>query len=229
MTPSFGFFGKLPSQGDFVSRRMPWDFTETWDAWLQAGLAQARERLGAQWLAAYLNAPVWRFALAPGLAGASAWAGLWFPSVDRVGRHFPMTVAAAVPAGQPLPSLAAADEQWLALEDAALAALDPATSLERFDALLLQARLPEGDAAVPAASAAAPAGVAVPPWQLQQLAPEADAAAAAQAWAGQAAAPVRFFSWGSDQVQPTLLGARGLPPPPHFSGFLLGMWDDASA
>lgn len=219
MAPLFGFFGKLPSQGDFVSRRLPWDFTETWDAWLQAGLAQARERLGTAWLPAYLNAPVWRFALAPGLAGPSAWAGLWFASVDRVGRHFPMTVAAALAPGQAAPSLAHADEQWLALEDAALAALDPATTLERFDALLLQARLPEGDAASAAAS------LPVPPWQVQQLAPDADAAAAAQAWAGQAAAPVRFFSWGSEQVRPTLLGAQGLPPPPHFSGFLHGQWD----
>ena len=223
MAPAFGFFGKLPSQGDFVSRRLPWDFTEAWDAWLQAGLAQARERLGAQWLPAYLNAPVWRFALAPGLAGPSAWAGLWFPSVDRVGRHFPMTVAAALPAGQPLPSLADADEQWLALEDAALAALDPATTLDRFDALLQQARLPDVAAPLVAAEPAAR------PWQLQQLAADADAAAAAQAWAGQPAAPVRFFSWGSDQVRPTLLGAQGLPPPPHFSGFLHGQWDDAAS
>jgi type VI secretion system protein ImpM len=223
MATPLGFFGKLPSQGDFVSRRLPWDFTETWDTWLQAGLAQARERLGALWLPAYLNAPVWRFALAPGLAGPSAWAGLWFPSVDRVGRHFPMTVAAALPPGQAVPSLAHADEQWLALEDAALAALDPATSLDRFDTLLQQARLPEGGA-MPA-----PDGMAAPPWQLQQLPADADPTVAAQAWAGQAAAPVRFFSWGGEQVRPTLLGAQALPPPPHFSGFLHGQWDDAAS
>ncbi|EHR70511.1 type VI secretion-associated protein, BMA_A0400 family [Burkholderiales bacterium JOSHI_001] len=219
MAQAFGFFGKLPSQGDFVSRRLPWDFTEAWDAWLQSGLAQARERLGAQWLPAYLNAPVWRFALAPGLAGASAWAGLWFPSVDRVGRHFPMTVAAALAPHEAVPSLADADDQWLALEDAALAALDPATSLERFDALLQQARLP--DVGAPGA----PAEPAAASWQVQQLPPDADAAAAALACAGQAAAPVRFFSWGSELIRPTLLGAQNLPPPPHFSGFLQGQWD----
>src|SRR5690606_36950533 len=29
-----GFYGKLPSRGDFVSRRLPADFIGQWDAWL---------------------------------------------------------------------------------------------------------------------------------------------------------------------------------------------------
>ena len=35
---SGGFYGKIPSQGDFVTRRLPWEFTSAWDDWLQQGV-----------------------------------------------------------------------------------------------------------------------------------------------------------------------------------------------
>jgi type VI secretion system protein ImpM len=38
-----GWFGKLPSLGDFASRRLPDAFVSRWDRWLQGGLARARE------------------------------------------------------------------------------------------------------------------------------------------------------------------------------------------
>jgi type VI secretion system protein ImpM len=87
-----GFFGKLPSHGDFVRRRVADDFVSGWDAWLQRCLAQSRETLGDAWLDTYLTSPVWRFALAPAVCGAAAVAGIVVPSVDRVGRYFPLTV-----------------------------------------------------------------------------------------------------------------------------------------
>lgn len=59
----------------------------------------SREALGDQWLEHYLVAPVWRFALAPGLLSGEGWLGLWLPSVDRVGRYFPFSVLAPLPGG----------------------------------------------------------------------------------------------------------------------------------
>ena len=50
--------------------------------------------LGDAWLPAWLEAPVWRFALIPGTCGPGAVLGLWLPSVDRIGRYFPLTLAA---------------------------------------------------------------------------------------------------------------------------------------
>ena len=41
-----------------------------------------------------------RFWLAPGVLTPDAWSGLLMPSVDRVGRHFPFTLAAPLRAGQ---------------------------------------------------------------------------------------------------------------------------------
>lgn len=89
-----GLFGKLPEQRDFVRRSLPEGFVAPWDAWLRAGLEESRARLGEAWLAAFLEAPIWRFALAPGLCGPRGVAGVLAPSVDAVGRHFPITLAA---------------------------------------------------------------------------------------------------------------------------------------
>lgn len=110
-----GWFGKMPNVGDFVSRRLPDGFVRRWDTWLQRGLALARAEAGEAWLDGYLVAPVRRFWIAPGLLGRSGWGGVLMPSVDRVGRHFPLTIA------QPSQGLAAAlaARDWYRKLDAA--------------------------------------------------------------------------------------------------------------
>ncbi len=94
---AIGFCGKLPARGDFVASGLPRRFVEGWHDWMQRMLAGSRRLLGEDWLAAWLEAPVWRFALSPGICGPDAALGLWMPSVDRVGRHFPLTFAAVLP------------------------------------------------------------------------------------------------------------------------------------
>lgn len=101
----FGFYGKLASRGDFVSRGLPQSFIQPWDQWLAAGLQASQQQLGEQWLQAYLVSPLWRFALAPGVCGESPVVGVVMPSIDRVGRYFPLTVAQLLAPGE---SLAAA-------------------------------------------------------------------------------------------------------------------------
>jgi type VI secretion system protein ImpM len=91
---TIGFHGKIPARGDFVQSGLPRDFTEPWDGWLQQMVAASRSALGEAWLPVWLEAPVWRFALSPGICGNGAVIGLWMPSVDSVGRYFPLTVAA---------------------------------------------------------------------------------------------------------------------------------------
>ncbi|HEY1392392.1 MAG TPA: type VI secretion system-associated protein TagF [Methylibium sp.] len=154
LNTSPGWYGKLPNRGDFASRRLPDDFISGWDDWLQQGLACAREDLGEEaWLARYLVAPVLRFWLAPGVLGAVAWTGLLMPSVDRVGRHFPLTVA--VPAGLSAGSLAAvlAAADWFsALDGAARQVLDVEFTVEDFEARLATIAVPDFDAAGDAGS-----------------------------------------------------------------------------
>jgi type VI secretion system protein ImpM len=97
-----GFYGKIPARGDFVGTGLPRGFVGAWDAWMQLMLVASRRELGEEWLPAWLEAPIWRFALAPGLCSTGAVIGLWLPSVDRVGRHFPLTLALVADVADPL-------------------------------------------------------------------------------------------------------------------------------
>jgi type VI secretion system protein ImpM len=119
-----GLFGKLPSRGDFVQLGLPGSFVRPWDAWLQQVMAGSQQCMGDAWLPAYLESPVWRFVLPGGMCGAGAVLGLLMPSVDRVGRYFPLTLAAVFPPGAGVPAEDAA-ARWLEVcEDAGRAALD---------------------------------------------------------------------------------------------------------
>ena len=91
-----GWYGKLPSLGDFASRRLTPEFITPWDAWLQRCIATSKQQLGEQWLDIYLTSPMWRFMLAPGVCEERACVGLLLPSVDKVGRYFPLTLALAI-------------------------------------------------------------------------------------------------------------------------------------
>ena len=132
-----GFCGKIPSRGDFVRFGLPNGFVEPWEEWLRAGLVASRAAMGEDWLAAWLEAPVWRFALAPGVAGADTAVGVWMPSVDRVGRYFPLTLAATAEAA-PTEALREAGGFLVAAQragrDALAADLTPEQLAERLDA-----------------------------------------------------------------------------------------------
>ena len=148
-----GFYGKLPDQGDFICRRLGNAFVQPWDAWLQACLAHCREGLAAEWGRLYQDAPVWRFLLAPGVCGAQAWAGLVQPSVDRVGRYFPLTVAAELPSDvEVLETMIRAGAWYDAIERIAAAAFDSQITVERLDERLAATPFPS-DAVVRADAA----------------------------------------------------------------------------
>lgn len=141
-----GWFGKLPALGDFAARRLPQEFVTRWDAWLCERLAASQARLGERWLSLYLTCPAWRFIAMPDAINpqsSDCWTGVLVASVDRVGRYFPLTVAAALPA---LPSSGAEASdiwRWLAaIEAAAIAALEFDLSIEQFDAELAALPVP---------------------------------------------------------------------------------------
>src|SRR6185437_5859606 len=133
-----GFFGKLPSHGDFIRRHLPDAFVNVWDEWLQGCIAESRARLDKAWLNVYLTSPVWRFVLCDGVAGAATFAGVVLPSVDRVGRYFPLTIAAELAADAPPVSITIRARQWFrTVETLAPEALEAQEfDLDRFDAAL---------------------------------------------------------------------------------------------
>jgi type VI secretion system protein ImpM len=136
--PVVGVFGKVPGRGDFLTRDLDPVFADIWHGWLARELSAARSDLQARFEEAYLQAPAWRFAITPGIAGPEV-TGVMIPSVDEVGRYFPLTLAAEG---------AIAEPQWYEpLEALARAALEKEWTVEPWLAEL--AALP---APVPAAS-----------------------------------------------------------------------------
>lgn len=135
-----GWYGKLPSLGDFASRRLSHELIEAWDAWLAEEIGTLRQQWPDEWLNGYLQSPTWRFVLSAGTLGAAqAWpvAGVLMPSVDRVGRYFPLTIIA------PLTNLPRSHEQadslfnWLhAMDDLAADAMEEDWPIDALDQAL---------------------------------------------------------------------------------------------
>lgn len=230
-----GFFGKLASHGDFVARRLPSSFVAAWDGWLQACMQASRQALRAAWLENYLTAPVWRFALAPDalpvgcapertpsphagpdtvIVGAPWWAGVLMPSVDRVGRHYPLTLAACSQVALSPGRLLGAATWYASLESLALSTLAQQFDFGDFDAALQEL------AALPVVASAGMQDAHGWRWDLD------DAGAAAGMVEQVSAATLHGHSlwWtdGSDRMAPCLRLFRGLPPAQAFVELLGG-------
>ena len=107
-----GIYGKLPLHGDFVYRNLPPSLIEVWDEWLQGFVAGSREQLGDSWLDIYLTSPIWRFSLSEGVLDSNAWLGVMLPSVDRVGRYFPISILTKVPGNANLFEYSELQKSW---------------------------------------------------------------------------------------------------------------------
>ncbi len=94
-----GFFGKLPSKGDFVTRDLPRDFYEPIDDWFRVGMQESKAELGDDWFPHYQVMPIWHFYIGEEVLGKNAWIGVWIPSADRVNRSFPFLMACPVENG----------------------------------------------------------------------------------------------------------------------------------
>lgn len=227
---SIGLYGKLPSQGDFVSRRLPWEFTSAWDDWLQAGIARARADLGANWNQTYLTAPLWRFQLAPGVLGPTGWVGLWFASVDRVGRQFPLSLVEPLPAEwSGRYAVIEQDEAYFTVEDLALRALDPRIAFDAFDRSLegrsLLTSVP-ATTLVPQAVTLGATSIDIDQVgaRVVRLGHDADAATALRSAETAGSAQSCFFTWGNEHHAPMLYRCAGLVPDADFRGFFDGRW-----
>jgi type VI secretion system protein ImpM len=97
-TPAFGWYGKSPATGDFISRRLSRPMIDALDRWFQSGLTALRERAPERWENVYAKAPVWNGLLPGGIVAAQPCLASIAPSSDRVGRRFPFCVVAEVPA-----------------------------------------------------------------------------------------------------------------------------------
>ncbi len=208
MSAAPGWHGKLPSLGDFASRRLEPAVVARWDQWLAEGLDGLRHEAPQTWLDDYLAAPSWRFLLLPGVLDARCWAGVLMPSVDRVGRYYPFSILQRLdrPPVQVEPLL-----RWLhELDDIAADALHEDWDAERLDAAL-SPLMPPGQPEVPGLPPLPPAeGVEI------RLAGTADlmerlALAGAAAWLQAAHGQAIWFADAPADGRPRLLRSAGLP------------------
>ncbi len=131
---SIGIFGKIPSHGDFVSKGLPAAFIESWDHWLQQSMLASQESLGERWLEHFLVSPIWRFSIPNGCISNMSWAGIMLPSVDSVGRYYPLTLAAQIPSELGGFEFVAAATGWYEqLEDVAIGTLEKGLTVDELE------------------------------------------------------------------------------------------------
>lgn len=221
-----GIYGKLPVRGDFIQRDMPRVFVEPWDEWLQHGLTQSREQLGQDWLRYYLNSPLWRFAIGPDTCGESPMTGVLMPSVDRVGRYFPLTVATPLAHDTDLVALLQSDRDWFErVEQLMLTGLEDDLDM---DAFLNQVQILGRPMVV---KGAAPAKLTGRQWHcalpgldaLEQVVPQLLSALLAQWLPG----TTLWWTHGSRDIEACLLLCSGLPKSNGFAALLTGDWSDS--
>lgn len=224
-----GFYGKLPSRGDFVTRRLSQKFVEAWDTWLQNGLQTSQDRLGEDWLSVYMTSPIWRFALSAGVGGQDVVTGVLMPSVDRVGRYFPLTLAVTLENCSSIAALPKQAATWYAnAEEAALMALEEGSDFEDVDARIQALGLPsQVEAALPALEeSAGESGLRMPVDPANGFVPD---------YVGLLGhflceSYPRYCLWwtaGSEKVVPSMLVSSGLPSMGAFVAFLDGQWRES--
>lgn len=219
-----GFYGKLPARGDFVQRNLPRSFIEPWDNWLQDALAGSREQLGEQWLRSYLTSPVWRFALCGGLCGEQVVAGVLIPSVDRVGRYFPLVITALLPKTvEPLALAEQAHSWYESVESLILQGLEDDLDFEKYATEVSQLPIPQLD------TSAVEAAASKQDWYC----PVTDLATLRQLRATLTPLLLRrafgaysvWWTQGSEHIAPCLLLCSGLPAIPGYAALLAGQWE----
>lgn len=221
-----GIFGKLPAHGDFIHRNLSSRVINSWDAWLQAFIGSTQERLGEHWLDVYLTSPIWRFCLSSGVLDDNVWAGILLPSVDRVGRYFPLTVIRKLSVATVPTAFIGEQHAWYeALESAALAALDGQVQVEQLIELTNQAQPAVTHGYRKQRARPVTAGVVIDT-DFEQPEPGATLAFFLDAFV--AAAFASYSVWatsGSDRVHPCTFITAAMPPTAGGAAMLDGQWE----
>jgi type VI secretion system protein ImpM len=147
-----GLYGKLAARRDFVALHASRSFLDAWEPWLERGLSTSRAELGSAWTDTFLTAPIWRFWLGKDICGTAV-AGAMMPSVDGVGRHYPLAVIVQAEDGDAIisPDIDSQDGWFESAEALLLATLETTTTLEQVAEALGRLRPP---------AAASPEGLA---------------------------------------------------------------------
>jgi type VI secretion system protein ImpM len=228
-----GLFGKVPNLGDFVERRIHPDFRTLWDQWLQDCMIQSHAALGEQWLDKYLVSPIWRFVIPPEVCGDAVYAGVLVPSVDRVGRYFPLTIVAALPPETPCLALLCRGADWFrSVEGVSLRVLEEQmVDIDEIDRTVSELEIPLAQLAASLPPRIMVQGERDVALLLEDAdrAPEGVTVLVESLLSHRLGAPSTYWlTSGAEDVSSRLLVVRGLPPPTSFGAMLGGEFDAAS-
>ena len=217
-------FGKVVSKRDFVATHAPRRFLDAWEPWIEGSMSASRQSLGNDWKAAFLRAPIWRFWLGETFCSTTV-LGAFMPSLDQVGRYFPLTVFACADEGKaiPPPEFNQQADWFAAAENFLLSTLDYGITYETIVADLdrLAAPLAEKPAAdspdliMFAEGMVAPVGAEqsfCDVFSLMRVTNHAKAYGSSSFW----------WTIGGDGFRPLALSARNLPDPFLFTEMLTG-------
>ncbi|MDX1391091.1 MAG: type VI secretion system-associated protein TagF [Rheinheimera sp.] len=216
-----GICGKIPSRGDFLAQGLAADFVDGWSEWLQAVLAVSREQLTTAWLETYLTSPIWHFALSAGVCGKAPMLGCLMPSVDKVGRHFPFTLACAMACN---PVQARFEGNWAdILQQQALLTLEDEFNFPQWQAALKQLQIlwPEQPGVC---SAPMPAAQGRPAWAIVTDQPLDSAMLLHHSYQQQFGRYCLWWTEGSEYVPQCTLISSGLPQVSQYAAMLDGDW-----
>ena len=131
---TIGIYGKLPTHPDFISDSIHGEISNELYEWGQTVLYHSQQELSeTEWLSAYLVSPIWRMCVPSTDKRKHAWIGVMVPSVDAVGRYFPLFLVFEI-----APKHVCVE--WLFKEAATLFSI-----LEKVSLQALQKRLSLGD------------------------------------------------------------------------------------
>jgi type VI secretion system protein ImpM len=209
----FGVFGKLPQKRDFITFGIPNAVLNPLETWLQSAVAASRAELGQNWQDLYLVAPIWRFWIGPRIFGQGC-AGVIMPSVDRVGRFFPLLGLYCTAEGEqlPPPPFAPQGEWYAALDARLLPTLEEGVEIE-VDRLMEGLPPPSIEVSTPSDGAGLFKGD--PLWQAQVGSQAAGLLTSIVESDYREVAKVRSYWWtaGSPSIGPILHAKEGLPDP----------------
>lgn len=223
----WGVFGKLPAKRDFIALHLPREVLEPYETWVQGAMAASRNRLGQGFEDRYLVSPIWRFVLGAEILGRSC-TGAIMPSIDRVGRMFPLTIlysakpgeAIAPPTIDTMGSLfEVLDDRLLGVLDEESAAVDPERLIDGLPAVTTRPFRPEGAAAIRRGLV----------WQRDAGSDEANGLESLLEEDYANAAATRSYWWTASEANgsgPFLFAVEGLPEPYLYVSMLDGRFVD---
>ena len=216
-------FGKLGAKRDFIALATPRRFLETWEPWVQACMSASRHQLGSRWQNAFLTAPIWRFWLGAGIAGTTV-TGAIMPSLDGVGRYYPLTLLAVADPSYsfPPPDMNQQDQWFASAEEFLLSTLDQTRSFDDIAAALDALPAPLMEATITCSQEIQALGDTMVGIVTAGKTFQDSLLMLRQSNHGSSAAASFWWTEGGGNFAPMALCTRGMPDPFRYSNMLTG-------